>query len=181
MNPQHTVPVLKDGDYVLSESRAILTYLCEEFSGEKYYPKDSKMKGIIQQRLSFDLGVLYRRLGDAVYPVCFGKRENIPEEDRKSLNEAMMWMEDFLKRSKYVAGEILTIADLSLVGTVSTFEACEKGLGSLDQFPKTKEWLQIMKVELPDYEMACGKGCEQYKAWFESMYNPTDAAVTMDL
>ena len=23
-------------------SRAILTYLCEEFSGEKYYPKDSK-------------------------------------------------------------------------------------------------------------------------------------------
>merc|ERR1712198_396809 len=50
MNPQHTVPTIKCGDYVLSESRAILSYLCEKFSGEAYYPQDIEMRGLIHHR-----------------------------------------------------------------------------------------------------------------------------------
>merc|ERR1719259_732147 len=174
MNPQHTVPTIKYGDYHLSESRAILLYLCEEFNGETYYPKDKQLRGLINHRLYFDIGTLYRRLGDALYPVCFGQRNFIPEETRKALDESMQWLEEFLKENKYAAGDVLTIADISLVATVSTYEACEKGLTSLDKFPKVKEWMEKLKTELPEYESACGEGAAAYRSWFEQSYKPED-------
>jgi len=172
MNPQHTVPTIKYKDFALSESRAILLYLCEEFNGDAYYPADTKLRGLIHHRLYFDIGILYRRLGDALYPVCFGERNYIPEDTRKALDESMEWLEDFLKTTTYVAGDLLTIADISLVATVSTYEACQKGLTSLDKYPKVKKWLEKLKTELPDYASACEEGSAAYRSWFEASYKP---------
>ena len=35
MNPQHTIPTLVDGDFVMTESRAAALYLVSKYSGEK--------------------------------------------------------------------------------------------------------------------------------------------------
>lgn len=64
INPQHTAPVLVDGDYALSESRAIAIYLTEKNypTGHSLYPIDAKKRGIVNQRLFFDCTVLYPRI-----------------------------------------------------------------------------------------------------------------------
>ena len=55
LNPQHTVPVYKDGNFVLNESRAILTYLATTNKNEKLYPKEPKVRAKVDSRLFTDM------------------------------------------------------------------------------------------------------------------------------
>lgn len=48
MNPNMKVPVLKDADYILYESHAIVRYLGNKFNIDNdWYPNDAKIKGKI--------------------------------------------------------------------------------------------------------------------------------------
>ena len=67
MNPQHTIPTMKDGDFCLNESRPIATYLISKYGkDDKLYPKDVTTRAIVDQRLYFDMGVFYKAFGDNI-------------------------------------------------------------------------------------------------------------------
>lgn len=67
INPQHTIPTIDDHGLILWESRVILTYLCSSFAkDDSLYPKDVRARALVDQRLQFDLGTLYRRMMDYV-------------------------------------------------------------------------------------------------------------------
>lgn len=60
INPQHTVPTLVDGDFVLWDSHAISIYLVEKYGkNDQLYPKDLILRSKINQRLFFDASVLF--------------------------------------------------------------------------------------------------------------------------
>lgn len=72
MNPQHCVPTLNDDGFCLWESRAICAYLVNKYGkDDSLYPKDPKVRGMVDQRLYFDAGTLYARFADYFVSIVF--------------------------------------------------------------------------------------------------------------
>lgn len=66
LNPQHKVPVLVDGDFVLTEGKAILGYLVNKFKvGSSLYANEPQKRARVDQRLYYD-GVVYDSIAQIV-------------------------------------------------------------------------------------------------------------------
>ena len=67
LNPLHKVPVLIDGDFVLSESRAIMAYLVNSYqAGNALYPTDHKQRALVDQKLYYDATMVFEKLIELV-------------------------------------------------------------------------------------------------------------------
>ncbi|XP_046573021.1 glutathione S-transferase 1-1-like [Haliotis rubra] len=64
INPDQTVPTIKDGEFTLWESRAIMRYLVGTYGGEdnSLYPQDLKKRAEVDRLLDYDLGVFHRTM-----------------------------------------------------------------------------------------------------------------------
>ncbi|XP_063370877.1 glutathione S-transferase 1-like [Cydia amplana] len=159
LNPQHTVPTLVDDGFALWESRTIGRYLIRKYNNKELYPEDIKIRALIDQRLDFDLGTLYPRFGNFFYPQIFAGKP-ADESLFKRLGESLDFFNSFLKGHKYAVGDTLTLADLSLVATVSTIEAA--GV-SLHSYPRVERWFELVKSTASGYEEANEKGLKKFK------------------
>jgi glutathione S-transferase len=75
LNPMHQVPVLVDGDFVLSESRAIQGYLINKFQpGSSLYPTDPQARAVVDQRLYYDATVVFESNAQIIVRVFSGKK-----------------------------------------------------------------------------------------------------------
>ncbi|KRT80357.1 Glutathione S-transferase [Oryctes borbonicus] len=166
LNPQHTIPTINDNGFSLWESRAIMTYLADQYGkNDAIYPKDPKKRAVVDQRLYFDIGTLYARFADYYYPVLFGGGSYDPAKLTKC-EEAMKFLDTFLASSEYAAGNTLTLADLSLVATVSTYEV----MGfDLSPYKNVTKWLGQVKQKAPGYEEANGKNVLIFKQMADSL------------
>ena len=67
INPHHTIPTLVDGDFKLNESRAIAGYLVQKYGkDDSLYPKPPALRAVVDQRMYFDMGILYKSFSAAV-------------------------------------------------------------------------------------------------------------------
>ncbi|CAB3251316.1 unnamed protein product [Arctia plantaginis] len=137
LNPQHTVPTINDDGFVL----------------------DLKQRAIVDQRLDFDLGTLYPRFAKYFYPQVFADAPQDPAAF-KLLEDALGFFDAFLEGHKYSAGDQLTLADLSLVATVSTIELTEV---KLENYPNIVKWYELVKSTAPGYKEANEKGIDEFK------------------
>ncbi|CAH2040854.1 unnamed protein product, partial [Iphiclides podalirius] len=161
LNPQHTVPTLVDDGLALCESRAIIAYLVNKYGrASGLYPDEPRARALIDQRLYFDIGTLYQRFADYFYPQVFA---GVPadKDKRAKVEDALVILNTFLEGQKYVAGAGLTIADLSLVASVSSFEASDI---DFKKFPNVKRWYETVKSTAPGYQEANEKGLDAFKA-----------------
>nr|QGZ00472.1 glutathione S-transferase delta3 [Glyphodes pyloalis] len=159
INPQHTVPTIVDDGFSLWESRAISRYLASKYGGQSLYPEDLKARALVDQRLDFDLGTLYPRFAQYFYPQLFA---GAPADEAllQKLEQGLKFLDTFLEGQKYAAGSELTLADLSLVATVSTIDAA--GI-NLKDYPNVIRWFDLVKTTAPKYEETNGKGIQIFK------------------
>lgn len=164
LNPQHTIPTIDDNGFSLWESRAILAYLVNSYGkDDSLYPKDPKKRAVVDQRLYFDIGTLYARFADYYYPTIFAGQPADPAKLEK-INDAMKFLDTFLEGQEYTAGDHLTIADLALVASVSTFEAVDY---DLSPYKNITRWYAKVKKTAPGY--AEDNGPAEFKKLIESL------------
>ncbi|XP_055849627.1 glutathione S-transferase D1-like [Episyrphus balteatus] len=163
INPQHTIPTLVDNGFALWESRAICVYLVEKYGKtDSLYPKDPKKRAVINQRLYFDMGTLYQRFADYYYPQIFAKAPADPEKFKK-MEEAFGFLDIFLNGQQYAAGESLTVADIALVATVSTYEVAKF---DINKYPNVAKWYKNALAVTPGIDLN-KSGVEAFKAYFD--------------
>jgi len=116
INPFKTVPAFVDTDgFTLAESRAIATYLIQSLSpNSPLYPQDLKKRATVDKMLQFDLGTFYRAITDVIYPIFTSGQ--IDRKKMPRLEEVLQTFDGFLPQngSKFVAGDELTVADISM-------------------------------------------------------------------
>nr|CAD7458695.1 unnamed protein product [Timema tahoe] len=165
LNPQHCIPTLDDNGFALWESRAILAYLQSQYGkDESLYPKDPKKRAVVDQRLYFDMGTLYARIGEYYYPIIFQKAKGDPEKFKK-LEEAFEFLEKFLTGSAWVAGDKITIADFAVISSVSTAEVVGFHVNT---YPNVAKYLAKARKELAGYEDINYAGCLEFKKLMEN-------------
>ncbi|XP_026732238.1 glutathione S-transferase 1-1-like [Trichoplusia ni] len=148
INPQHTIPAIVDDGFALSESRAIARYLVNKYGKDStLYPTDVKLRALVDQRLDFELGTLCTRFAQFFYPQMAGAPAD--EALKKKFEDALKILDALLEGNVYAVGDKLTIADLSLVANVSTFEAFNT---SLKEYPNILKWYELVKSTAPKYE-----------------------------
>ncbi|XP_030024609.2 glutathione S-transferase 1-like [Manduca sexta] len=124
-NPLHTVPLLEDDDLTLADSHAIITYLVSKYGGdehEKLYPKELKARAIVDQRLYFDATVLFQRLISVIYGVV-KRNQKLSDQQIADIIEGYDILEKYLSKTAYVAGDDVTVADVSCVATLSSLNS----------------------------------------------------------
>lgn len=148
INPDHAVPVLVDQELVISESNAILRWLCTRHALETWYPNDPTLHAATEQWLDW----CQTRLGSAVTDVVLntvflGEDGDMDAAARghKTLEALIPRLENRLAYRPWIAGtETPTIADLAL-GTTVTHLALAN---ALPQTPAITAWLnRLMKIE----------------------------------
>ncbi|KAH8407440.1 hypothetical protein KR222_001262, partial [Zaprionus bogoriensis] len=149
-NPQHTVPMLEDDDACIWDSHAIIAYLVGKYGkNDSLYPKDLLQRAIVDQRLHFESGVVFANAVRSITkPLFFFGQKIIPKERIDAIVEVYDFVEVFLKDHDYMAGDQLTIADFSLVSTISSLPA----FVDIDavKYPKITAWIKRME-QLPYY------------------------------
>lgn len=151
MNPQHTIPTISDNGFNLWESRAIMAYLVDQYAGnDSLYPKDPQKRALVDQRLYFDMGTMYQRFAEYFMPT-FMHNKPVDPDKIKRCEEAIGFLDTFLDGQKYSAvGDALTIADIMLVATISTFEVVGFDIG---KYTNVQRWYDMCKKTVPGYDI----------------------------
>ncbi|XP_065219293.1 glutathione S-transferase 1-like [Planococcus citri] len=161
INPQHTVPTLQDGDFIIWDSHAINAYVVNQYAEDNpLYPKNPKKRALIDQRLHFDSGVLFPKIIKTTRDIKLKTITSVTEEIVTSFENAYDFVEKFLKSNKYAAGDEITIADFSFVTSLTTMNV----IVPIDQqkYPLINKYLESLKSQLKSYEEINEKGLEDY-------------------
>lgn len=140
-------PALRDGDFCLAESIAILLYLAEKFkTPDFWYPADFQQRARINEYLSWQ-HMAIRMHGSKMFwlrvliPKVMGV--DVPQDKLdaalEDLNSSLKLLEDkFIQDRPFIAGEHISLADL--VAIVEVMQPVGSGLDVFEGRPKLSAW-----------------------------------------
>uniref|UniRef100_A0A182JTD3 glutathione transferase n=1 Tax=Anopheles christyi TaxID=43041 RepID=A0A182JTD3_9DIPT len=147
VNPQHTIPTFVDDGHVIWESYAIAIYLVEKYGqDDSLYPKDLKVRSVVNQRLFFDIGTLYKNVL-ANIDALFEKQQPSAELQKK-LQQALDLTEKFVSDRRFIAADHLTLADIFVLSSITALEWIRY---DLEHYPGIRGWVERVTAEFPDH------------------------------
>jgi glutathione S-transferase len=144
LNPAGRVPVLVDGDVVLTESVAIVLYLAEKYPEKRLVPSDLLQRAQLYRWLLFAVTELEQPLWR------ISKHTAIYPQDRRLPDDVVLAREDFapmaqvleehMSGRQFVVGDCVSVADFVLAYTLDW--ANEVGL--LADCPQLRRYIERM-------------------------------------
>ncbi|XP_060791623.1 glutathione S-transferase theta-1b [Neoarius graeffei] len=147
VNPIRKVPAIRDGNFCLGESIAILQYLVEKYgTPDHWYPADVQKRAQVNEYLSWQHTAM-RFHGSRMFwlklmiPKVLGVE--VPKEKMddatEDLNNSLKLLEEkFLQDRAFIAGEKISLADL--VAIVEIMQPVGVGFSVFDERPKLRAW-----------------------------------------
>lgn len=144
LNPNHMIPTLVDGDFVLWESNAIMQYLCSKVADTGLWPADPKVRADIARWQFWQAAHFGKACGIFVFENLLKNALKIGEPDANELvkgaeqfHRFAKILEEHLKGRDWLVGDEVTLADLS----VGSFLAlAEMASYPIENYSEIKRW-----------------------------------------
>ena len=122
LNPNGMVPTLRDGDFVLWESNAIMQYLAAKAPANTLYPKHDAARADISRWQCWELAHYNKAFGALSFETVAKPSflNAAPDEaavtwSKRELARHAPTLESHLKGRKYLVGNDVTLADYSVI------------------------------------------------------------------
>lgn len=164
LNPRGKVPALKDGDFVVYESLAIMTYLDRKYPAPPLFGATPEDAGLIWQTIS-ECDSYFASAGDKVVrPLFFGKGLDKVEEIQQAaetIRQELKTLDAKLTQRWWLAGASISAADIVVFPMIQLIlRAAGKdtakpfNLGFLPlagAYPNVAKWIERVEA-LPNYQ-----------------------------
>ncbi len=164
LNPRGKVPTLRDGDFVLYESLAIMSYLDRKYPEPPLFGRTAEETGLIWRVLAESESYMLPPGDKLIRPIFFGKGlDNIEEiqQAAESLRQELKLIDGRLAGSPWLVGHKISAADIGvfpflqlLLRAASKDAARPFNFGFLplaQNFPNIAIWVQRIEG-LPNYQ-----------------------------
>lgn len=164
LNPRGKVPTLKDGDFALYESLAIMSYLDRKYSDPPIFGTTPQETGLIWREISETDSYLGEPGAKIVRPVFFGKGLEKTEEIQEAattIRRELKRIDTTLANSAWLVGAEISAADIALFPLIQILlraaskEAAKPlnlGFFPLAQsYPNIAAWVKRVEA-IPGYE-----------------------------
>lgn len=144
LNPAGKVPVLVDGDFVLTESVAIVLYLAEKFAGRGLLPTDLQQRAQVNRWLLFTATELEQPLWRmARHTMLYPEDKRLPADvalARQDFESMAAVLEKHMKDRQFVVGNGVSVADFVAAYTLDWAGEVEL----LESFPALRAYMERM-------------------------------------
>lgn len=144
LNPNGAVPTLVDGEFALTESRAIMQYVASRKPEAGLFPQDEQARADVIRWQFWDAAHFATALGTLTFEKLIKPMFGTGEPDLRKVDEALANFRRFgavlnerLAGKLYVVGPALTIADLTLACSLMYAKQTDVPLA---EFPNVQAW-----------------------------------------
>ena len=144
INPAGKLPVLVDGDMVLTESVAIVLYLAEKYRDKGLIPIDAQQRAQMIRWLLFTTTELEQPLWRiARHTSLYPENKRLPGElalARDDFTDMAKVLEAYMSGRKFVVGNAVTVGDFVLAYTLDWAKLADV----LDGLPRLEAYMEEM-------------------------------------
>ncbi len=151
LNPGHRVPVLVDGDFVLTESHAIMQYLAEKTPGQTLYPTELRARADVNRWLFWNAAHFQPAVAVLNWEYAVKKFLGIGDPDPNEVkrgealvSEAGALLDAHLADRTWISGEGLTLADFAIASPLMSMAHARMPLGSFKHIAGWFERVQAL-------------------------------------
>jgi len=118
INPNRMIPAIRDGNFALWESLAIVRYLCDHYGADNLSPADPQTRAIADQWMEWSAS---KAFAPVIYLFFATVRTQPADRDlakiaalRDEANEALIILDAHLADRPYVCGDSFSMGDIPL-------------------------------------------------------------------